>query len=125
MVFRMILVLCSLLPALASGEETALRSSFESSWYSVDSGGGVSTGAEFQVVGSIGQFDAHRSSGNSFEVFGGVLALVPETGCADLANGIFCYGFESGTLNLWTSAIGLARPSTLKSSTPSSLTSER
>jgi hypothetical protein len=40
-------------------------------WYTVDGGGGTSTGGPFVVSGTIGQPDAGVMSGGSFTLFGG------------------------------------------------------
>ncbi len=45
-------------------------------WYSIDGGGGTSTGATFSVSGSIGQADAGKMSGGSFSVDGGFWSIV-------------------------------------------------
>ncbi|MBM3881443.1 MAG: hypothetical protein FJ387_17250 [Verrucomicrobia bacterium] len=45
-------------------------------WYTVDGGGGTSSGGGFSVSGTIGQPDAGELLGGSFEVCGGVWGLV-------------------------------------------------
>jgi hypothetical protein len=52
-------------------------------WWTVDGGGGTSTGGVIRVSGTIGQSDAGRMSGSSFTVQGGfwpVLAAVQAPG---------------------------------------------
>lgn len=44
---------------------------FEISWWTVDGGGGVSTGDNYSVAGTIGQPDAGRMTGGDFEIVGG------------------------------------------------------
>jgi len=59
-----ILILAILTGSLASGE-------YELSWYTIDGGGGRSTGGDFTLTGTIGQPDAAYSSGGNFELLGG------------------------------------------------------
>jgi hypothetical protein len=54
--------------ALAS---LAAAQPFEISWYTIDGGGGTSTGGTFAVSGTIGQPDAGTLTGGTFEVRGG------------------------------------------------------
>jgi hypothetical protein len=44
---------------------------YEISWYSIDGGGGMSSGGSYELIGTIGQPDAANSSGGSYEVRGG------------------------------------------------------
>lgn len=44
---------------------------YELSWYTVDGGGGPSSGGPYQLVGTIGQPDAAYSSGGNYELLGG------------------------------------------------------
>ncbi len=59
-------------------------------WFSVDGGGGTSTGGEFTLSGSIGQPDAGTLSGGEFTIRGGfqagfLVAVQPPDGvCGDL-----------------------------------------
>lgn len=43
------------------------------SWYTYDSGGGVSTGGGIELLGVIGQADAGRSAAGAIECLGGFL----------------------------------------------------
>ncbi len=56
--------LCLLITGSALGQ-------YEISWYTIDGGGGQSTGGSYEVVGTIGQPDADWCSGGSYEVLGG------------------------------------------------------
>jgi len=58
----LLLVLFSL---AAQGQDFALD------WFTVDGGGGMSTGGQFTVSGTIGQPDAGRMSGGQFTLHGG------------------------------------------------------
>ena len=44
---------------------------FSINWYTIDGGGGTSTGGTFSVSGTIGQPDAGTLTGGTFEVKGG------------------------------------------------------
>jgi hypothetical protein len=44
---------------------------YELSWYTIDGGGGRSTGGLYTLTGTIGQPDAAYSSGGNFELLGG------------------------------------------------------
>jgi hypothetical protein len=44
---------------------------YELSWYTIDGGGGRSSGGDFTLTGTIGQPDAAYSSGDNYELLGG------------------------------------------------------
>jgi len=44
---------------------------YEISWYTIDSGGGTSTGGQYTLTGTIGQPDAGWSIGGIYELLGG------------------------------------------------------
>jgi len=44
---------------------------YEISWYTIDGGGGQSSGGQYVLVGTIGQPDAAYSYGGNYEVLGG------------------------------------------------------
>jgi hypothetical protein len=46
-------------------------------WYTIDGGGGTSTGGSFELSGTIGQPDAGVMSGGSFELSGGFWTASP------------------------------------------------
>lgn len=57
-------------------------------WYSIDSGGGASSGGGFELTGTIGQHDAGTLSGGAFSLIGGFWAGVSANACpADLDDG--------------------------------------
>ncbi len=55
---------------------------FDVSWHTVDGGGGMSTGADFVLRGTIGQPDAGTLSGGGFELRGGFRQALG-AGCGD------------------------------------------
>jgi len=44
---------------------------YELSWYTIDGGGGMSSGGPYTLTGTIGQPDAAWSKGGNFELLGG------------------------------------------------------
>ncbi len=46
-------------------------SDYEISWYTIDGGGGQSSGGTYTLIGTIGQPDAAYSAGGDYEVLGG------------------------------------------------------
>ena len=70
---------------LSLGAATA-RAQLAVNWYTIDGGGGASSGGTFVVSGTIGQPDAGSMSGGIFVVNGGFwpgLISVPHCGSAD------------------------------------------
>ena len=61
-------VLILLLIALAASTATA---QYELSWYTIDGGGGRSSGGPYTITGTVGQPDAAYSAGGNFELLGG------------------------------------------------------
>jgi len=59
-----IILLTMFVSPIVSGE-------YELSWYTIDGGGGRSTGGPYELVGTIGQPDAAYSSGGNYELLGG------------------------------------------------------
>ena len=70
--------------ALGAGPAQA---QFSIDWFTLDGGGGVSTGGVYEVRGTIGQPDTGLSSGGPFTLAGGfwsVLGAVPTPGAPSL-----------------------------------------
>jgi hypothetical protein len=71
---------------------TAGRSqSFQLNWFSIDGGGGRSSGGPFTVTGTIGQPDTSRLSGGNFTLTGGLwsfLSLVQIPGSPRLSTAL-------------------------------------
>ena len=61
--------------------ERAVSQSFSIDWFTIDGGGGTSTGGAFSVSGTIAQPDAGALSGGNFTLQGGfwAVALVQDT----------------------------------------------
>ncbi len=50
---------------------TAAGAQYELNWYTIDGGGGRSSGGDFSVIGTIAQPDAAWSTGGDYELLGG------------------------------------------------------
>jgi hypothetical protein len=50
--------------------------SYSIDWFTIDGGGGTSTGGDFAVSGTIGQFDAGKMSGGNFSIDGGFWGII-------------------------------------------------
>src|SRR5437667_2778575 len=61
---------------LAGGAFTAHAQSYNIDWFTIDGGGGTSTGGVYSVTGTIGQPDAGRMSGGNFTIDGGFWGLI-------------------------------------------------
>jgi hypothetical protein len=51
--------------------ESGANGHYELSWYTIDGGGGRSSGGPYVLTGTIGQPDAAYSAGGNFELLGG------------------------------------------------------
>jgi hypothetical protein len=68
---------------LLSGTIAATAQSFSIDWFSVDGGGGTSTGGVYSLSGTIGQPDAGQMSGGNYTLTGGfwsIFAAIQTTG---------------------------------------------
>ena len=50
---------------------TASDTQYQLNWSTIDGGGGISTGGQYVLTGTIGQPDAAYSSGGNYELLGG------------------------------------------------------
>jgi hypothetical protein len=67
---KLLLLCCLLIPALGLAQQYSID------WYKISGGCGTSTGATYQVTGTIGQPDASGAmSGDNFSVTGGFWSL--------------------------------------------------
>jgi hypothetical protein len=70
----LVLILCSL---------AARAQNYSIDWFTIDGGGGTSTGGVYSISGTIGQPDAGRLSGGNFTLdggFWGIIAAVQSVG---------------------------------------------
>jgi len=69
---------------IAFATSAALAQSYSIDWYTIDGGGGTSTGGVYSVSGTIGQPDAGTMSGGSYSLVGGfwgaIVAIQTEGG---------------------------------------------
>jgi len=73
----LILPAVTLCLALCCGlEPRAAAQSYSIDWFTIDGGGGMSTGGVFSVSGTIGQPDAGQMSGGNFGVSGGFWGII-------------------------------------------------
>src|SRR5258708_36650920 len=56
---------------------TGLAQSYSIDWFTIDGGGGTSTGGVYSVSGTIGQPDAGQMSGGNFTLAGGFWSIAP------------------------------------------------
>jgi hypothetical protein len=61
---------------LLLGFGSALGQSYSIGWYTIDGGGGTSSGGAYTVSGTIGQPDAGQMSGGNYTIVGGFWAVV-------------------------------------------------
>src|SRR6266446_1749538 len=69
---RTILALCALWFCGAA----ALAQNYSIDWFTLDGGGGTSTGGVYSISGTIGQADAGHMSGGSFTIDGGFWSII-------------------------------------------------
>ncbi len=70
--FVLLLAVCALAFAAGTGAVYAQATGFDLSWWTVDGGGGNSTGSGYALSGTIGQPDAGTLSGGDYQLQGGV-----------------------------------------------------
>jgi len=59
-----------------AGATSVLAQSYSIDWFSIDAGGGTSTGGVYSVSGTIGQPDSGVSSGGNYSLIGGFWGAV-------------------------------------------------
>ena len=82
-----------------AGSKTAMQADGMAAW-SVDSGGGASSGGTFELIAAVGQPDAGQLSLGGTVVAGGLWARP-----VDL-QALFYDGFEDGGTGEWASVVG-------------------
>lgn len=66
-----------MMAGLISGVLTTVASAqYSIDWYTIDAGGGTSTGGVYSVTGTIGQPDAGRMTGGNYTLEGGFWGIV-------------------------------------------------
>ena len=55
---------------------TAVAQNYSIDWFTIDGGGGASTGGVYSVSGTIGQPDSGKSSGGSYTLEGGFWSTI-------------------------------------------------
>src|SRR6516164_4212719 len=61
---------------VAAAALSALAQAYSIDWFTIDGGGGTSTGGVYSVSGTIGQPDAGRMSGGNFTIDGGFWGII-------------------------------------------------
>ena len=61
---------------LLAGNASVRAQTYAIDWFTIDGGGGTSTGGVYSVSGTIGQPDAGRMSGGNFTLDGGFWGLI-------------------------------------------------
>ncbi len=87
-------------PDAATKAEEALGPNVDLDWWSVDAGGGRSSGGSFILDASIGQADAGVISNHDSVLSGGILSNAIDLGY------IFWNGFEGGDFSSWNTVVG-------------------
>lgn len=73
----------ALFGSVLAGATSALAQSYSIDWFTIDGGGGTSTGGGYSVSGTIGQPDAGVSSSGNYSLIGGfwgAVIPVPQAG---------------------------------------------
>ncbi|MDQ7014443.1 MAG: hypothetical protein Q9O74_11190 [Planctomycetota bacterium] len=95
--FRRVRLILSLAPVLLAGYAHA--QTYEINWYTIDAGGEMFTfGGNFELSGTIGQYDAGTLAGGDFELAGGfwpVAQIAPP--CVADFNGVTMPPGSAGT----------------------------
>ncbi len=60
----------------------AMGGGFQVNWFSIDGGGGASSGGDYAIGGNVGQVDAGTLTGGDYTVSGGIWAGSVNTGYA-------------------------------------------
>jgi hypothetical protein len=72
-------MICAAIASASFGPTILSAQPYSISWFTIDSGGGYSTGSNFELDGTIGQHDAGFMSGGSYELSGGFWAAAQES----------------------------------------------
>ena len=66
-----LVLLASLVPASGAPVAAQTGGAYDLSWWSVDGGGGESTGGQYALAGAVGQPDAGTLQGETYDLAGG------------------------------------------------------
>ena len=92
----------ALLCALAASAGTAAAQTFNIDWFTIDGGGGTSTGGVYAVSGTLGQPDAGVASGGNYSLIGGFWGAVVPVQQAG-APTLFIANLQNGSVKVtWT-----------------------
>ena len=64
------------LAVLLAGGATVCAQTYAIDWFTIDGGGGTSTGGVYSISGTIGQPDAGKMSGGSYTIDGGFWGII-------------------------------------------------
>lgn len=73
---RLIIIVSVLFVLFIAGTALAASNDYAITWWTVDSGGGVSQGGEYTLQGTIGQLDTGLSQGGEYGLAGGFWARI-------------------------------------------------
>src|SRR6266480_3770721 len=73
---RALLALCAASTAILGSAIGAPSQTYTIDWFTIDGGGGTSTGGVYAVSGTIGQPDAGHMSGGNFSLDGGFWSII-------------------------------------------------
>ena len=94
----------SLLAVLAFAAVSAqAQTNYTVDWFTIDGGGGVSTGGTYTVTGTIGQPDAGAMSGGQYSITGGFWALIAAVQTPGLPNLAIRYATPNSVVVSWAS----------------------
>src|SRR5262245_53076464 len=72
------------LATVASMPRSIQAQSYNLSWFTIDGGGGASTGGAYAISGTIGQPDAGKATGGNYTLEGGFWSVIQQDGLPPL-----------------------------------------
>ena len=73
---KILIILLAVTGSLLCGRQNISAQSYSIDWFTVDGGGGTSTGGVYSVSGTIGQPDAGTMSGGNYSIQGGFWSVI-------------------------------------------------
>jgi hypothetical protein len=61
---------------LVNSEDVVMAQAYSIDWFTIDGGGGTSSGAVYSISGTVGQADAGTMSGGSYSLAGGFWGII-------------------------------------------------